>query len=258
MNKSDAPVRSSLEEGGALLRLTLSRPNANILDTKMVDAIRSEISSHASAPGLRTVLFDSEGKHFSFGASVEEHRPGEVDDMLPGFHAMFRELAKSGKVLLAAVTGMCLGGGLELVSFCHRIFARPGSQFGNPEIKLGVFAPLASVVLPHRVGQPAADDMLLSGRNVGAEEALSMRLIDELADEPKAAALNWHRDHLAPLSARALFHAVAAARLRLHRDLDEALNEVERRYLEDLMATHDAPEGINAFLEKRPPVWQHQ
>lgn len=258
MSESDAPVRSSLEEDGALLRLTLSRPNANILDTEMVDAIRNEVGSHASSPGLRTILFDAEGKHFSFGASVEEHSPGKVNDMLPGFHALFRDLAKSGKVLLAAVGGMCLGGGLELVAFCHRIFARPGSQFGNPEIKLGVFAPLASVVLPHRVGQPAADDMLLTGRNVGAEEALSMRLIDELSDDPAKAAVSWHRDHLADLSARSLSFAVAAARLRLHRDLDEALNEVERIYLKELMASHDAPEGINAFLEKRSPTWKHQ
>jgi cyclohexa-1,5-dienecarbonyl-CoA hydratase len=257
MSPPEHPVRTQVEEDGSLLRVTLARPSANILDTEMIEALRRAVAGPGSARELKSILFDAEGKHFSFGASVEEHGPEEVDRMLPVFHTLFRELAASGKILLAAVSGLCLGGGLELVSFCHRIFARPGSQFGNPEIKLGVFAPLASVVLPHRVGQPVADDMLLTGRNLGADEALSVRLIDQLAEDPAAAATAWHRDHIAPLSALSIRHAVGAARMRLHRDLDQALREIEERYLKELMRSHDAAEGITAFLEKRAPVWKH-
>ena len=255
----EAPlVRVALEEEGALLHVTLNRPKANILDRGMVAALHDALNTHGNRLGLKTILFDAAGEHFSFGASVEQHRPAEVAHLLGDFHHLFHELAVSGKVCLAAVRGLCLGGGLELAAFCHRVFAAPGAKLGNPEIKLGVFAPLASVVLPFRVGQPAADDLLLTGRTVEAPEALALRLGDEIVEDPTAAALAWHHTHLAPLSAAALEHAVGAARLALYRAIDQDLPLLEHHYLEDLMATTDAREGIEAFLARRTPQWTHQ
>jgi cyclohexa-1,5-dienecarbonyl-CoA hydratase len=253
---SEGPVKATLEEEGSLLRLTLDRPKGNILDREMVDALRTELDSVSRWAPVRAVLLHGGGKHFSFGASVEEHQPDTVNAMLPEFHALFRDLADCGKVLLAAVSGQCLGGGLELASFCQRVFASPGAKLGQPEIKLGVIAPVASVVLPLRLGQAHADDLLLTGRIVGAEEALRMGLVDELHDDPLAAALAWHRTHIQPLSAAALRHAVRAARTGFRRALRD-LDDVERLYLSDLMATHDAPEGIASFLQKRKPQWTH-
>lgn len=258
MSETSAPIRTELLEDGSLLRVTLARPKANVIDTEMVEAIRAAVNGAARAPELRTVLFAGEGKHFSFGASVEEHRPERVGRMLPTFHRLFRDLADTQRVLLAAVNGFCLGGGMELAIFCQRVFAAPDAQFGNPEIKLGVFAPMASLVLPHRCRQGAVDDILLSGRNLKAEEALALGVADEIAADPVAAAIEWHRKHLLPLSAAALRHATRAARLRLLQDLDEVLPRIERLYLEELMATHDAAEGIGAFLEKRAPAWRHE
>jgi cyclohexa-1,5-dienecarbonyl-CoA hydratase len=241
------------EEGGSLLRIRLCRPPGNILDLEMVAALRAAVERRA--PAVKTILLEGEGDHFSFGASVAEHRPAQVRALLPAFHELFRELVDSGKVLLAAVRGQCLGGGLELVLACHRVFASPESKLGNPELKLGVFAPLASALLPWRVGQSRADDLLLTGRIVPAREALAMNLVDEVVDDPAAAAIAWHRKYLAPGSTSSLAYAVRAARLHYRQEVGAVLEILEKQYLEELVQTADAREGIEAFLEKRAPKW---
>lgn len=251
------PIRTEVLEEGAVLHCILARPKANIIDRAMVAALRAELKA-LSNPATRTILFSGEGTNFSFGASVEEHRASSVQEMLPEFHALFRELADSGRILVAAVNGWCLGGGLELAAFCHHVVASPAAKFGNPEVNLGVFAPIASIVLPRRLTQGAADDLLVTGRTLEAAEAERIGLVDELAADPVATALEWHRKHLASKSAAALAFASATARRRLHADLKKPLEKLERLYLEKLMATHDANEGIEAFLARRSPQWKHQ
>jgi cyclohexa-1,5-dienecarbonyl-CoA hydratase len=244
-------------EDGSLLHCTLARPKANILDRSMIAELRAELLALRD-PALKTILFSGAGSNFSCGASVEEHRAETVAAMLPEFHALFRELADSNRILVAAVQGWCLGGGLELAAFCHHVVAAPGAKFGNPEVNLGVFAPIASIVLPRRVAGAAADDLLVTGRTMEASEALRIGLADELADDPLAAAIEWHRQHIAPKSATALAFASASARRRLHADLKRPLEKLERLYLEKLMATHDAREGIEAFIARRSPQWTHR
>lgn len=251
-----SPLRTEICVDGSLLHCILAKPKGNILDREMVGALRDAVRAQAVAP-VRTIIVSGDGPHFSFGASVEEHRSDKVAAMLPEFHSLFRELADSGRVLLAAVRGQCLGGGLELAAFCHRVFVAPDAKLGSPEIKLGVFAPIASIVLPRRIGQPAADDLLLTGRSVDATEALRMGLADTLADDPLAAALAWHTEHLLPKSAASLAFASAAARRRLHSELKRPLEKLEALYINRLMATHDASEGIEAFLARRNPNWRH-
>ncbi len=251
------PLRIELLEDGAVLHCILARPKANIIDRAMVGALRAELRA-LSNPITRTILFSGEGTNFSFGASVEEHRASSVKEMLPEFHALFRELADSGRILIAAVNGWCLGGGLELAAFCHHVVAAPAARFGNPEVNLGVFAPIASIVLPRRLSQGAADDLLVTGRTLEAAEAERLGLVDEIAADPVAAALEWHKRHLASKSAAALAFASATARRRLHADLKKPLEKLERLYLEKLMATHDANEGIEAFIARRSPQWKHQ
>jgi cyclohexa-1,5-dienecarbonyl-CoA hydratase len=251
-------VRAALEEDGGLLRITLEGVGNPVLDRSAVAAIGDAVESQGKDRRTRAVLLAPTGSHFSYGSSIEEHRAGEIGAALAEFHELFRGLARSRKVLLAAVRGSCLGGGLELASFCHRVFAAPDAKLGHPEIGLGVFAPVASIVLPLRIGQPAADDLLLSGRIVDADEALRLRLVDEVDPDPAAAALRWYRTHLSGKSASSLAHAVRAARARLHAELGEPLSRLERLYLDSLMATGDANEGIEAFLGKRAPRWKHQ
>jgi len=245
-----------LEKDGALLRLRLSRPKANIVDAAMIAALRAALREHLPGARLRAVLLTAEGPHFSFGASVEEHLPGSCAAMLRELHALILQLVASTAPVLVAVRGQCLGGGLELAAAGHLIFAAPGAMFGQPEIKLGVFAPAASCLLPERIGQSRAEDLLFSGRSIGAEEAHRIGLVDALADDPGAAALAYFEEHLASLSAGSLRFAVRAARFDFVARVRRKLAEVERLYLKELMATHDAVEGLTAFIAKRPPVWE--
>ena len=250
------PLHVELEKDGALLRLRLARPKANIVDAAMIAALRAALREHLPGVQMRAVLLEAEGPHFSFGASVEEHLPGSYAAMLRELHALILELVASTAPVLVAVRGQCLGGGLELAAAGHLIFAAPGAMFGQPEIKLAVFAPAASCLLPERIGPSRAADLLFSGRSISAEEAHRFGLVNALADDPSHAALAYFEEHLAPRSPSSLRLAVHAARFDFVERIRRKLAEVERLYLKELMATHDALEGLTAFIAKRPPVWE--
>ena len=255
---TEGPVRSWLDRDGALLRLRLARPKANICDAAMIAALHGALDAHRGQAPLRGVLLDAEGPHFSFGASVEEHLPERCAAMLASLHALILALAGFPVPVLVAVRGQCLGGGLEIALAGGPIFASVDAQFGQPEIRLGVFAPAASCLLGWRISQVAAEELLCSGRSVGGSTALALGLVQTLADDPEAAALAWFDEHLAPRSAAALACAVAAVRAPRLRELRERLTEVERLYLERLMKTRDANEGLTAFIERRTPTWEHR
>lgn len=251
-----APLRVWPERDGRLVRLRLARPKANVVDAPMIAALDAALAEAAGAPAVRGVLLDAEGPHFSFGASVEEHLPAQVAAMLRGFHALVLRMVAFPVPILVAVKGQCLGGGLEVASAGHVLFAAPEAKLGQPEIVLGVFAPAASCLLPERVGRAAAEDLLVSGRSIDGREAHRLGLVTAVADDPEAAALAWFDEHLAKKSAASLRHAVAAARQDLVERVRAKLAAVERLYLDRLMATRDAVEGLTAFLEKRPPKWE--
>ena len=249
------PVRVWFERDGRLLRLRLDRPKANVLDAAMNASLDAALIEHGAKPGLLAILIDAEGSHFSFGASVEEHLPDQCAAMLTGFHKLILRVAGSPVPVLMALRGQCLGGGLELVSAGHLIFASPDAKLGQPEIQIGVFAPAASCLLPERIGLAAAEDLLISGRSFTAEEAFRAGLITEVAADPEAAALAYFDKHLAPKSASSVRFAVRAAREALVKRVTARLAEVERLYLDELMSTRDAVEGLEAFLAKRPAQW---
>jgi cyclohexa-1,5-dienecarbonyl-CoA hydratase len=252
------PIKTWLEHDGRLLRLRMARPSANVLDAGMVAALSESFVRYASAPALTCILIDHDGPHFSFGASVEEHLPGRCAEMLKGFHALILHVAGASVPVLTVVRGQCLGGGLELALAGSRIFAGRDARLGQPEIVLGVFAPAATALLPARMGRARAEDLLFSGRVVGADEALSMGLVDAVADDPEAAAIAWFDRHLAPRSASSLRYAVKAARENAIAELAARLTQLEGLYLDGLMATRDATEGLEAFLAKRPARWEHR
>ncbi len=253
-----APLHDRLDRDGALLRLTLARPKANLVDAAMIAALHGALVAYRGHAGLRGVLLDAEGPHFSFGASVEEHLPGQCAQMLASLHALILAMLEFPVPILVAVGGQCLGGGLEVALAGGPIFAAPDAQFGQPETKLGVFAPAASVLLPWRVNQLAAEDLLCSGRSIGANEAHAIGLVQHVADDPEIAALAYFDAQLAPKSASSLALAMTAARAPMIRDARHRLAEVEELYLDRLMATRDANEGLTAFLAKRQPRWEHR
>ena len=255
---TDSPLRTAVERDGGLLRLTLARPKANIVDASMIGALAAALARHAGERAIRGVLLDAEGPHFSFGASVEEHLPATCGAMLATLHALVMAMLEFPAPILVAVRGQCLGGGLEVAMAGSLIFAAPDAQLGQPEMKLGVFAPAASVLLPCRVNAAVAEDLLLSGRSVGAAEAKELGLVHTVADDPVAAALAWFDAHLAGKSAASLRFALKAARHARIDAVRAGLAAVEKLYLQGLMNTRDANEGLTAFLARRPPVWEHR
>jgi len=254
---TESPVQARVERDGALLRLSLARPKANLVDAAMIMALHGALIEYRKTKTLRGVLLDAQGPHFSFGASVEEHLPDQCAKMLGSLHALIVAMVEFPAPIMVAVRGQCLGGGLEVALAGGPIFASPTAQFGQPEIKLGVFAPAASVLLPYRVTQPMAESLLLTGRSINATEAAASGLVQAIAEDPEAAALEWFEQHLQGRSAAALACALAATRGQMLRDVRKRLAEVEQLYLERLMRTHDANEGLAAFLAKRQPAWTH-
>jgi cyclohexa-1,5-dienecarbonyl-CoA hydratase len=245
----------SYEEGGALARVVFDGGKGNVLDRPLLQSLRLALREAEATP-VKAVLIEGAGDHFSFGASVDDHRPEKVRAFLADFHDLFRELLARPVVRLAVVRGQCLGGGLELALACTRIFAAPLARLGQPEIRLAVFAPVASLLLPPRVGQATAEELLVSGRTLPAEEAARIRLIDEVHEDPLAAARAWAKSHLFALSASSLRLALQAARVELAAAFEQHVGTLERLYLHSLMATPDAVEGITAFLEKRPARYE--
>ena len=250
-------IRTERFMGDHALRVVLDAPKANILDGEMMGQINALLDELKDEAGLKLICFCGEGKHFSFGASVEEHVGERAAQMLDGFHGMFLRMAELGVFTAAAVSGRCLGGGMELAAFCNRVVAHPEAVFAQPEIQLAVLPPIASLILPLKVGQSRADDINVTGRNVLASEAREMGLVDELAEEPVVAVEQWAERELAAKSASSLRIAVKASRWHFNHILCEQIKPMERFYLETLMKTHDANEGLAAFLDRRKPDFTH-
>lgn len=252
------PLKIWSEAEGRLLRLRLNRPKANLIDAAMIAALDAALARNSGNGQLGAVLLDAEGPHFSFGASVEEHMPEQCAAMLAGLHRLVVRMIEFPIPLLVAVHGQCLGGGLEVALASHLMFVAHDAALGQPEMKLGVFAPAASCLLPELIGPPRALDLLVSGRSITGLEAAAMGVAREAIADPGRAAMAYFVEHLGTKSASSLRYAVKAARLDYVARVREKIRAVERLYLEELMATHDAVAGLEAFTAKRAPQWQHR
>ena len=241
---------------GRVAQVTLDLGKGNVIDMACIAAMREIFRNLASEESLCAVILDAAGKDFSFGASVEEHAPGKVEQMLPALHELAREVLNTNVFLVAAIQGRCLGGGLEVALLADRLIATADASLAQPEVSLGVFAPLASALLPHKIGPANAADLLVSGRTLNGEEALAQGLVQGLAGEPTQAAIAWCEKHLVSKSAVGLRYAVTAARQDWRSQALETLAELEEAYLGPLQQTADAQEGIAAFLERRRPAWK--
>jgi cyclohexa-1,5-dienecarbonyl-CoA hydratase len=253
-----SPLKVWFESDGRLLRLRLSRPKANIVDAAMIAALDHALTEHLGNAQIGAVLLDAEGPHFSFRASVEEHMPDQCATMLSGLHRLLARMVESPVPILVAVRGQCLGGGLELALAGHLIFAAADAALGQPEMKLGVLAPAASCLLPEVAGPGRALDLLLSGRSITGFEAVAFGIATDASADPENAALAYFEEHLKPKSASSLRLAVKAARLDYVARVKQKLAAVERIYLDELMHSRDAVEGLEAFIAKRPAKWEHR
>jgi cyclohexa-1,5-dienecarbonyl-CoA hydratase len=250
-------IKTAWAHEGQVLRIVLASPPANILDGQTMSEIRSCVRQAAEEKSLKAIVFEGEGKHFCFGASVQEHVKEKAGEMITGFHGMFKDLLETRIPLIALVRGQCLGGGMELALFCSFIVAEPRAKFGQPEIQLGVLPPVAAAILPGVIGQSRADDMILTGRSIDAETARQWGLVHTVAEDAEAAVDALLKEHILPKSASSLKFAYAAARAGWFMSLSSTLDKMEHLYVNELMETLDANEGIASFLEKRKPAWKN-
>jgi cyclohexa-1,5-dienecarbonyl-CoA hydratase len=245
-------MRAQLREHQAVFHVELFSPPLNVLDTATHVELHHRLAELKTRSDLRLVCFSSRIPGvFSAGNDVRDHAPERAPAMLQAFHGVLRVLDELPQVSVALVDGHCLGAGCEIGAACDIAFATPRSTFGQPEIDIGCFPPAGAALLPRRIGR-AADELVLTGRRLSAEEAARVGLITRVVDD-LAAELERLRSALLGRSAAAL----ALARRALHRGRDqgfpEALAANERSYLAELLATPDAAEGVRAFLEKRGP-----
>jgi cyclohexa-1,5-dienecarbonyl-CoA hydratase len=251
-------ITVTLTHDEQIIRILLATPPANILDGDTMAEIMRCLETEAASKNVKAIVFEGKGKHFCFGASVAEHIKAEAPKMINGFHGMFKKLLSLDIPLFAIVRGQCLGGGMELAAFCSFIIAEPDAKFGQPEIQLAVLAPVASAILPDIIGQARTDDLLLTGRSIDAETARAWGLVHSVAEDGEAALMKILEKHVLPKSASSLKLAAQAARWIWHCELPKRLDEMEDHYVNTLMETHDASEGIDSFLKKRKPEFKNE
>ncbi len=253
-------VEATLLEDGTLLRLVLNRPKGNVLTLEMMKALSEALAANSVNSHMRLVFIRGAGNHFSFGASVEEHRKEQAPSMLAGFHAMIRQIAAYPVPIAALVEGSCLGGAFELILACHFVFAAPNAVMGCPEIKLGVFPPVLAAIGAHRLGGPLAERLIMTGATIDAAAAERAGLVSEIFSgvTPEEELIAWYRKNLGPLSAFAIRQNNRVARLGsgLIAALQEPLAKIEKQYVDEVLASNDGNEGITAFIERRKPAWK--
>jgi cyclohexa-1,5-dienecarbonyl-CoA hydratase len=246
------------EAGGRWHRVQLDAPPGHILSLAMVQALTAALDEASRQPGVKWLTIEGSGGQFSYGASIPEHLPARMPEVLPAMHGLMRMLLGFPAPTAALVDGRCLGGGFELALCCDDIIATSAASFGLPEIHLAAFPPVAAALLPIRVGASRASRAVVSGDPQPAGYWHDAGLVSIVAESSALldAAHGWFARHLAGQSAVALAHAALAARSVWRPAVERAIAENERRYLDGLLSSPDAEEGVRAWIEKRPGVWR--
>ena len=250
-------IQTELKDGVATL--TLNRAPLNVLNIEMMKEINAYFEGLLKEKSLRLLVVEAVGKLFSAGAAVEDHVGDLAPRMIEAFHRMFRLMDQLKVPSIAVVNGAALGGGCELALYCDMVLATEKAKFGQPEIQVGVFPPIAALVLPRIIGRKKAMELVLSGDTIGAQEALSLGIVNKVVPEASLAAeVNGFIEKFTKLSGVVLKMAKEAVLAGLNDDMDKGLQTIEKIYVAQLMKTHDANEGLKAFLEKRKPSWKHE
>jgi len=244
-----------------IARISFAHPPLNILTISMMKEIVDAIGQAGMALDTCAIVLtgSSSSRAFCAGVSIEEHRPETVFQMLESFHAIFRALNTASKPVIALVGGAALGGGCELVAFADIVVATQSARFGQPEIKLGVFPPVAAFILPRVIGEKRAKEMILTGELLTAEAAHAIGLINHVVPDGALESkgeemLNAFRQLSVPgleMTRRAMMRTAGLG-------FDEALKRAEDIYLNELMSFKDPQEGVEAFIAKRAPRWKHK
>jgi cyclohexa-1,5-dienecarbonyl-CoA hydratase len=257
---ASAPTQFSrlrLQHQPPAARIALANPPLNVIDLPMMDDLLAALESIEQRPDISVIVLSGSTRAFSAGVDAAAHTPDKVGEMLAKFHSVIRALLATKKVTIAVVEGACLGGGAELAMVCDMVYTARDATWGFPEIKLGCYPPVASVALAALVGQKRAAELVLTGRQISGDEALVIGLATGAArGEELQALVRDTVDRLAELSPAALALAKKAFYCWDSMHFDKGLARAEKIYLDELIQTHDAQEGISAFLEKRQPLWK--
>ena len=242
-------------------RIAFARPPLNVFNIAMMTEMADAVNECAGRREIVAIVFEAApgARAFSAGVAVEEHVEETIYHMLDSFHSIFRGLAQAAKPAVAVVDGAALGGGCELVAGCDIVIASERARFGQPEVKLGVFPPIAAVLLPRVIGDKRARELILTGDLIDAQEAQRLGLVNAVVPAAQLEQkLQEVLGKLRELSAPALEAAKRAIDLAQGAPFEEALRGVEDLYLNELMKTEDAREGVRAFMEKRRPAWKNK
>jgi cyclohexa-1,5-dienecarbonyl-CoA hydratase len=250
-------IQTELKDGVAYL--TLNRAPLNVFNIEMMEEINAYFEGLMKEKSLKLIIIQSMGKAFSAGVDVGEHLGDLVYKMIEVFHKMFRLMDGLKVPSIAIVNGAALGGGCELALYCDMVIATEKSKFGQPEIQVGVFPPIAALIFPRTIGRKKAMELILSGETISAQEALGLGLVNKVVPEASLAQeVNGFIEKFTKLSGIVLKLAKEATLAGLNDDMDQGLKAIEKIYLDRLMKTDDAIEGLKAFLEKRKPTWRDE
>ncbi|RPJ10833.1 MAG: enoyl-CoA hydratase/isomerase family protein [Deltaproteobacteria bacterium] len=239
--------------------LTLNRAPLNWLNIEMMGEINSYLEGLMKEKALKFLVIQAAGKAFSVGAEVADHLGDLGPKMIEAFHKMFRLMDKLRVPSLAVVNGSALGGGCELALYCDLVLATEKAKFGQPEIQVGVFPPIAALIFPRIIGRKKAMELILTGDTISAQEALSLGLVNKVVPEASLSQeVEAFIGKMTKLSGIVLKLTKEAALAGLNDDTEKGLQEIEKIYLDRLMKTHDATEGLTAFLDKRKPTWKNE
>lgn len=249
----------SIEKSNGVARVTLDKPPVNVIDIALMRELSAALGEIRTDTTLKVVVIAARGKLFSAGVDVKDHTADRVEEMLHEFHGVIRSLWSLEQPSVAAVQGSALGGGCELAMACDFIVASRAAKFGQPEIQVGAFPPIAALMLPRLMPRKKAIELILTGDSIDAETAASLGLVNIVAPpEEFDAAVSKFVNRLTGLSGAILKLAKRAAAIPLRGENEDALREIERLYLTELIKTEDAAEGLAAFMEKRKPVWKNR
>jgi cyclohexa-1,5-dienecarbonyl-CoA hydratase len=250
-------IQTELKDGVATL--TLNRAPLNVLNIEMMEEMNAYFEELMKEKTLKLLVIQAMGKAFSAGVDVGEHLGDLVYKMIEVFHRIFRLMDGLKVPSIAVVNGSALGGGCELALYCDMVIATEKAKFGQPEIQVGVFPPIAALVFPRMIGRKKALELILSGDIMNAQEALSLGLINKIVPETSLnEEVNGFINKFKKLSGIVLKLTKEAALAGLNDDMDKGLKVIEKIYLERLMKTNDAIEGLKAFLDKRKPIWKDE
>jgi cyclohexa-1,5-dienecarbonyl-CoA hydratase len=251
-----ATSRVEVEIKAPIAHVRLVNPPLNIIDHRMMRVLVRRLAEIEARADISVTLFEGDSRAFSAGVDIKAHLPDQIQEMLAGFHAVIGSIIASRNVTIAAVRGACLGGGAELAAVCDMVYTARDAAWAFPEIKLGCYPPVAVVALAALIGQKRASELILTGRQFSGDEAAAMGLANRSVEgEVLEAVVQRTLGELRQLSPTALAHTKKAMYAWDAIHFDKGLARAEKIYLDELISTADAREGIIAFLEKRPPKW---